>query len=60
MRRPTQFSVHGDVSPGFESVREAFTENFTRRRELGGACCVCYKGEKVVDLWGGARDKVDR
>jgi CubicO group peptidase (beta-lactamase class C family) len=57
MRRSTQFSVHGDVNPGFESVREAFTENFTRRRELGGACCVYYKGEKVVDLWGGARDK---
>ncbi len=45
--------VHGDVSPGFAAVREAFAENFARRRELGGACCVYRAGETVVDLWGG-------
>jgi len=49
--------VEGRVSPGFETVREAFAENFTRRRELGGACCVYHKGEKVVDLCGGIRNK---
>ena len=49
--------VHGFVSHGFESVRKAFVENFTRRHEVGGACCAYYRGEKVVDLWGGARDK---
>jgi CubicO group peptidase (beta-lactamase class C family) len=38
-------------------VREAFIENFTRRREVGAACCVYHKGEKVVDLWGGVRNK---
>ena len=54
---PDRVVVHGHVSPGFESVREAFADNFTRRRELGGACCVYYRGEKVVDLWGGLRNK---
>jgi CubicO group peptidase (beta-lactamase class C family) len=49
--------VHGHVSPGFESVREAFADNFAQRRELGGACCAYYRGEKVVDLWGGIRNK---
>jgi CubicO group peptidase (beta-lactamase class C family) len=49
--------VEGYVSPGFESVREVFVENFARRRELGGACCAYYRGEKVVDLWGGLRNK---
>ena len=49
--------IHGRVSPGFEAVREAFAENFTSRRELGGACCAYYHGEKVVDLWGGLRNK---
>jgi len=49
--------VEGHVSPGFETVSEAFAENFTRRRELGGACCVYHKGEKVVDLCGGIRNK---
>jgi predicted neuraminidase len=37
--------VEGRVSRGFEAVREAFAENFTRRRELGGACCAYYRGE---------------
>jgi CubicO group peptidase (beta-lactamase class C family) len=50
-------AVEGHVSRGFESVREAFAENFTRRRELGGACCAYHHGENVVDLWGGIRNK---
>ena len=50
-------AVEGHVSRGFEAVREAFAENFTRRNELGGACCAYYHGEKVVDLWGGIRNK---
>jgi CubicO group peptidase (beta-lactamase class C family) len=49
--------VHGHVSPGFEAVREAFADNFVRRHELGGACCVFYRGENVVDLWGGIRNE---
>lgn len=49
-------AVQGHVSPGFEPVRDAFAENFARRRELGGACCAYYRGEKVVDLWGGVRN----
>jgi len=49
--------VEGRVSPGFESVHEAFVENFARRGELGGACSVYHHGEKVVDLWGGIRTK---
>jgi CubicO group peptidase (beta-lactamase class C family) len=53
----TAVIVHGVVAPGFEAVRDAFVENFTRRRELGGACCVYRAGECVVDLWGGIRNK---
>lgn len=44
------------MSPGFEAVREAFTDNFTKRGEVGAACCIYRHGEKVVDLWGGVRD----
>ena len=50
-------SIEGHVSRGFEAVREAFADNFARRRELGGACCAYRRGEKVVDLWGGIRNK---
>lgn len=49
--------IEGHVSAGFEPVRDAFVENFLRRHELGGACCVYRGGEKVVDLWGGVRNK---
>jgi CubicO group peptidase (beta-lactamase class C family) len=52
--------IHGEVSRGFERVRDAFAENFARRHELGGACCAYVRGEKVVDLWGGVRNKQTR
>jgi CubicO group peptidase (beta-lactamase class C family) len=54
---PKQLVIDGAVSRGLEPVREAFIENFTRRGELGGACCIYQHGEKVVDLWGGLRDR---
>jgi CubicO group peptidase (beta-lactamase class C family) len=50
--------TEGHVSRGFEIVRDAFEENFARLHELGGACCVYHHGDKVVDLWGGVRNKV--
>jgi CubicO group peptidase (beta-lactamase class C family) len=53
----TSATVHGAVAKGFEAMRIAFEENFERRNELGAACCVYHHGEKVVDLWGGVRDK---
>ncbi|RQM33705.1 serine hydrolase domain-containing protein [Rhodococcus ruber] len=49
--------IHGYARDDFAAVRQAFAENFSHRRELGAACCVYYRGEKVVDLWGGVRDK---
>ena len=48
--------VAGVARPGFEAVRKAFVENFQHRHELGAACCVYHRGEKVVDLSGGVRD----
>jgi CubicO group peptidase (beta-lactamase class C family) len=53
----TTVAIEGYVRPGFESVRDAFADNFTQRHELGGAVSVYRHGEKIVDLWGGIRDK---
>jgi CubicO group peptidase (beta-lactamase class C family) len=50
-------AVEGHVAGGFEAVRDAFADNFTRRHELGGGCCAYLRGEKIVDLWGGIRNK---
>ena len=49
--------VSGFVKEGFENVKTTFEENFARRKEVGASCCVYYKGEKVVDLWGGYKNK---
>jgi len=49
MKRHEEIRIEGHVSAGFEAVRDAFAENFSRRHELGGACCVYYRGEKIVD-----------
>lgn len=52
--------IHGAVAPGFEPVQEAFIRNFAERGEIGAACTIYYRHEKVVDLWGGYRDGYTR
>lgn len=48
--------IDGTLSPGFEEVGVAFRKNFTHRGEIGAACAIYHRGEKVVDLWGGFLD----
>jgi len=43
------------VAPGFEEVRTEFERNFAERGEIGAAVAAYWRGEKVVDLWGGRR-----
>lgn len=57
MKHHDAIRIEGHVSAGFEAVRDAFADNFSLRHELGGACCVVRRGETVVDLWGGVRNK---
>ncbi len=52
-----RIEVQGYAHKRFEAVREAFAENFSCRNELGAGCCIYHQGEKVVDLWGGVRDR---
>ncbi|PAV72631.1 hypothetical protein WR25_21086 [Diploscapter pachys] len=48
----------GYVHPQFKHVLSAFRDNFKRGFERDGAAfCVYYKGECVVDVWGGYADK---
>ena len=47
--------VWGSVAEGFEEVRLEFERNFTHRGEIGAAVSAYWRGEKVVDLWGGRR-----
>ena len=49
-------NISGSVDDRFSLVRSEFENNFLHRGKLGGACAVYYRGEKVVDLWGGYCD----
>ena len=55
MRRNEPTHVGGFVAPGFEEVRAEFERNFSERGEIGAAVAVFWRGQKVVDLWGGRR-----
>jgi CubicO group peptidase (beta-lactamase class C family) len=57
MRKFNTNNIQGYVDGGLEGVRGAFAENFSRRGEVGGACSAFVGGRKVVDLWGGVRNK---
>ncbi|MFC2152133.1 serine hydrolase domain-containing protein [Bacteroidota bacterium] len=52
--------VHGYVAPGFEEVKKEFIRNYIYRKENGSAIAIYYRGEKVVDLWGGYRDALTK
>src|SRR5512140_1285145 len=48
-------AIDGLVARGFEEVRAEFARNFAERGEIGAAVSAYWRGEKVVDLWGGFR-----
>lgn len=49
--------VHGFADEAFAAVKAEFVNNIANREEIGAACAVYYDGKKVVDVWGGYRDK---
>ena len=48
--------VNGYAHSRFKRVQQVFSDNFHLRGELGASFCVWYRGERVVDLWGGFAD----
>jgi CubicO group peptidase (beta-lactamase class C family) len=50
-----QAPVGGFVARGFEEVRAEFERNFAERGDIGAAVAAYWRGERVVDLWGGWR-----
>jgi len=47
--------ARGRVAKGFEQVRAEFERNLAERGEIGAAVSAYWRGESVVDLWGGRR-----
>jgi CubicO group peptidase (beta-lactamase class C family) len=52
--------VKGTCDPRFKPVYEAFERNFQKHGEVGAAVAVYWKGQPMVDLWGGYRDGARR
>lgn len=49
--------INGYCRDDFKVVQAAFERNFVEHGELGASVAVYHKGELVVDLWGGLRDR---
>ncbi|CAF1134928.1 unnamed protein product [Rotaria sordida] len=50
-------NVHGIVAPAWESVRAIFEQNLVDGLDLGASLCVYHRGQCVIDLSGGWKDK---
>lgn len=51
-----QVDVQGEVKPGFEPVKAAFADLW-QDIEVGASLSVFHQGTRVVDLWGGYRNR---
>ena len=49
--------ARGTVAAGFEHVAAAFATAPRAETALGAACAIIHRGEPLVDLQGGFRDK---
>ena len=49
-------TVGGEVTAGWEPVRDAFVANFRERGEIGAGVVMLHRGQVVVDLYGGLAD----
>lgn len=49
--------LKGHIEPGFEAVAQVFLDNFQQCGEQGAAFSVVHKGELLLDIWAGSRDK---
>lgn len=52
----TDFSVQGEVAAGYEAVAEQFARLLADQPQ-GAALAVLRRGQPLLNLWGGARDK---
>jgi CubicO group peptidase (beta-lactamase class C family) len=49
--------LQGEFHPDFGQVAETLIQLLPKRTAGGAALCIYHRGEKVVDVWGGTRDR---
>lgn len=50
-------AIYVQAAPGFGGVVDQFSQNFLEHDELGASLCVYVDGERIVDIYGGHKDK---
>ena len=53
----TPVELQGFCHERFQPIRDALVSNFENRLEIGASVSVIWRGETVVDLWGGSADR---
>jgi CubicO group peptidase (beta-lactamase class C family) len=56
--RNHEASSGGEVSAGFEPVKDVFTAHLKELGDGGGAFCAYIEGHQVVDIWGGRATRI--
>jgi CubicO group peptidase (beta-lactamase class C family) len=49
--------LDGEVQPDYADVASALIRQIPKKEHGGAAVCVYHDGKRVVDIWGGTRDK---
>ncbi len=49
--------IQGDYLPEFSSIIDAFRKILPKKKIGGAALCVYSQGKKVIDVWGGTKNK---
>lgn len=49
--------LDGHVHPDFRGVADVFRQQLPQGRAGGAALCIYHRGERVLDVWGGTRDR---
>lgn len=52
-------NILGNCHSRFRPVYDVFQQHFSDQKEKGAALAVWFRGELVVNLWGGTRDKAE-
>lgn len=47
----------GQFHPDFRAVADVFLQQLPRQQPGGAALCIYHRGERVLDIWGGTRDR---
>jgi CubicO group peptidase (beta-lactamase class C family) len=47
----------GYIHPDFRAVTQVFKQQLPQHQPGGAALCIYHRGERVVDIWGGTRDR---